>query len=236
MSTSTYTYSYFLANFITTTTPSPEDPQCPICKEEYDPTTNHTAVTFSDEGSCKHVYGRHCIEAWLNEPNVNSCAMCRRELFCLPSQEAWGDEDDIEDYLDDEEEEEEEDEPIFSIPDAEISQRIEDMYYKIFNMLQNSPHIVPRRMELTSKFLDTLSLDFGEGRDIESCLSPERLTAIDRLMTRMTDLHIDNRGEDSARPFPWGRERLWREDVKWALGITTIALRTDEISAMLKDI
>lgn len=76
----------FLATSITPANPSPSDTECAICKQDYNITT-HTAVTFSDSASCKHVFCETCIVAWLNAKGTNSCPLCRRELFVL----AYGD-------------------------------------------------------------------------------------------------------------------------------------------------
>ena len=70
MSAPTYTREHFLTTYTLIASPL-DDTECPICREEYDATTNHAAVTFSDEGSCKHIYGRHCIVSWLSGEKVN---------------------------------------------------------------------------------------------------------------------------------------------------------------------
>ncbi|KAF1831069.1 hypothetical protein BDW02DRAFT_607467, partial [Decorospora gaudefroyi] len=92
-----YTREQFLTTYITPTTPSTtDDTTCPICLDPFN-TTTRPAVTFSSPESCSHIYCHPCILTWLNEPFVNSCGMCRRELFTLPNDEDDDDDDDWDD-------------------------------------------------------------------------------------------------------------------------------------------
>ncbi|KAL6707061.1 hypothetical protein ACN47E_004813 [Coniothyrium glycines] len=86
--------------FLATLTPShilSEDTDtaadCPICQEPFCSTTSHHATTTP----CNHTYGSSCLKQWLSSQGVNTCALCRRELFSLDAEEEWesnGDDDD----------------------------------------------------------------------------------------------------------------------------------------------
>ncbi|KAI4649805.1 uncharacterized protein J4E79_009651 [Alternaria viburni] len=81
---------HFLAHNITPTTPSPSsdtETDCAICKEDYNTTTGHPAVTFSNTTSCNHIFCEPCIVAWLSAKGTNTCPLCRRELFVLDDGE-----------------------------------------------------------------------------------------------------------------------------------------------------
>ncbi|KAL6722101.1 hypothetical protein ACLMJK_001207 [Lecanora helva] len=60
---------------------------CPICCETYlDPSghLNETIVVLPD---CGHIFGKQCIEKWLDpttEPPRNTCPLCRMRLFNIP--------------------------------------------------------------------------------------------------------------------------------------------------------
>ena len=149
----------FLATKITRTIPSTNNTQCPICMEEYNNTT-HQAAKFTDESSCNHIFCRTCLIAWLSSPNVNSCALCRRQLFVFPEIEysdnydEYGEEDDYseseynsdagydsihkydsEEYdsaSEDEEDEEDEGEEIINISDDIIHDILESVFVEIW--------------------------------------------------------------------------------------------------------
>jgi len=100
----------FLATKITRTTPPTDNMQCPICIEEYN-TTTHQAAIFTDKSSCNHILCQTCLITWLDSPNTNTCALCKRQLFVLPeieysdNYEEYGEEDDYSDFDSDSESE-----------------------------------------------------------------------------------------------------------------------------------
>jgi hypothetical protein len=241
MFTPTISREEFLKAYITLTTAPPSDSECSICKDKYDTSTNHAAVTFSDEGSCKHVYGQHCIETWLNEKGVNSCAMCRRELFCLPREEQ-GEEYDEEDQ-EDEEEEEEQDEHVFHISDADISRLLEMMLEGIFwsqvYQRQSTSLPVPSR-SLTNDFLERLSMDVCNGKvDLQNMMRHDQLRRLDAFFDGMRETQRDDASSTNVKvmlfaeskkalwvsivkgilklkwPLPEGTTLAWRAEVKW---------------------
>lgn len=58
-----------------------EDPECPICFDEYDESV-HSAVRL-DKVSCDHVFGRSCIQEWVQSQmsNADRCPACRRSIL-----------------------------------------------------------------------------------------------------------------------------------------------------------
>lgn len=54
---------------------------CAICHDPYG--DSHTPVRITGIDNCNHVFGRECLEAWLNsgQLNSNTCPMCRTLLF-----------------------------------------------------------------------------------------------------------------------------------------------------------
>ncbi|KAF2704666.1 hypothetical protein K504DRAFT_515897 [Pleomassaria siparia CBS 279.74] len=76
------TFRHRLENFAIL---SPEeraaDPECPICFEDYND-TDHTAVRLGGVEGCTHVFGRGCLEEWINngEGSARACPSCRRDL------------------------------------------------------------------------------------------------------------------------------------------------------------
>ncbi|KAH7412274.1 hypothetical protein DE146DRAFT_642721 [Phaeosphaeria sp. MPI-PUGE-AT-0046c] len=57
-----------------------EDPECPICFEDYDELA-HRAVRLQNV-VCDHIFGRSCIQAWVNSqmPNAHRCPSYRRSI------------------------------------------------------------------------------------------------------------------------------------------------------------
>lgn len=57
-----------------------EDPECPICMEDYDG-GEHCAIQLQ-RVSCGHIFGRKCIQEWVNSemPNAHRCPSCRRSI------------------------------------------------------------------------------------------------------------------------------------------------------------
>jgi hypothetical protein len=49
--------------------------QCSICHD--------APMTSPVRTPCKHEFCKHCITNWLTRPEVNTCPMCRRDLFQL---------------------------------------------------------------------------------------------------------------------------------------------------------
>ena len=73
--------NYVRLQFIDVLEPSERpEPDCPICREPYN-TTDHAAVRMQNVG-CDHVFGRDCLEEWVNSrmPNSHRCPSCRRDL------------------------------------------------------------------------------------------------------------------------------------------------------------
>jgi hypothetical protein len=213
----------FLNTYITPTTAPPSDFECSICKDEYDTSTNHAAVTFSDKRSCKHVYGQHCIETWLKGDMVNTCCLCRRALFTLPPEEQWGNEHEEGDNYDEsgEEEEEEEDykEWIFDIPDEDISTIIEKWWYNIYNTIAGPPSWgaqIPSHIRITIEFCEYISMGYFDGkRDLKSEMSDDRVEQLDEFWGNM----IEDIAKEKVCEFPRRREAGWVADVQKILGI-----------------
>jgi hypothetical protein len=82
------------------------DAGCPICYLPFSTSeeSDHKAVTAG--GSCRHIFGKHCLLEWLSTPGANSCAMCRAVVFDEDEVDHW---EDGEDYLDSDSDSESED-------------------------------------------------------------------------------------------------------------------------------
>ncbi|KAJ8115340.1 hypothetical protein OPT61_g2990 [Boeremia exigua] len=59
-----------------------EDDECCICFDPYNDIT-HQAVGVTSNSECEHIFGRQCLEAWLDStnPNKNTCPVCRRKWY-----------------------------------------------------------------------------------------------------------------------------------------------------------
>ncbi|KAF1944877.1 hypothetical protein EJ02DRAFT_478620 [Clathrospora elynae] len=208
MSTPTYTLEEFLSAYISATEIPTDDPECPICRDEYH-TVNHHAVTFSDTATCNHVYGNSCLETWLSTERVNSCPMCRRELFSLPlrEQREYSEEDDEEyfsgsyNYDDDSDDFEIDYESNFGFGylrledahvvmlDEEITSVLETVWYKIWNLLlryrletvSERDQYLPTNTLVMEKFLDGMASCFDDG-DIEGLLGGYVLGRLDGVL------------------------------------------------------
>jgi hypothetical protein len=139
----TRTREQFLNSHITSTNSSPfMTTECPICEEPFSDSEDGCAVTFSDDKTCNHVFCRTCITQWLNTHGVNTCALCRRELFVLDDEEEYedGDDDDDDDFFDDSEDEErndqEEDDVENILSNEQIVSILEDIWYKLYWRLE----------------------------------------------------------------------------------------------------
>jgi uncharacterized membrane protein len=199
----------FLRTYITPTTAPSSEPECPICKEEYDDTT-HAAVTFSHEESCGHVFGQHCIKTWLEGDMINTCCLCRKTLFTLPLEEHWEDEDDFD--SDEEHEEEDEEDEIVTLIKARINTLLEYMWESIWLRISLP---VPAR-DLTGLFLMRFSMDVCEGLvDVQSRLRDDQLERFDKLFEEMRSMQrvfVALTGEGAnkeASPFPEGKRTPW---------------------------
>ena len=55
---------------------------CCICLAKYD-NKSHQPVSVTSNTECEHVFGRHCLDAWLDStrPNRNTCPICRRTWY-----------------------------------------------------------------------------------------------------------------------------------------------------------
>ncbi|XP_014561862.1 hypothetical protein COCVIDRAFT_22159 [Bipolaris victoriae FI3] len=137
-----YTREEFLSIFINTATTSPYlTTECTICAEPYSSSPDGCAVTFSDKESCNHVFCKTCISQWLNTKGVNSCPLCRRELFVLDDEDYDG--FDFDDEEEDEEDEEEvEQESIFT--HEQIMELLENAWYKVFWLLDSHRQNIAR--------------------------------------------------------------------------------------------
>jgi hypothetical protein len=226
MSTPTISREAFLSTYLTLTTPPSSDPECSICKEEYDDTT-HAAVTFSQEGSCGHVFGQHCIEAWLNEERVNTCAMCRREMFCLPAEEQWEDYE----YEYDDDDDDEEEEEVYLISEDEISTLLVGMWERICSAQWHGSYSLPiPARSLTRTFMERLSMDACGGLvDLQDMLRHDQLRRLDIFFGEMSRNFVgsylrvggeENEGE-RILPFPEARKTLWTRIVNEILEIET---------------
>ncbi|EUC43855.1 hypothetical protein COCMIDRAFT_6720 [Bipolaris oryzae ATCC 44560] len=134
MSQPTYTREEFLSTFIKSATTSPhKTEECPICAEPYSFFFGQGAVTFGDRESCNHVFCESCITQWLSTEGVNSCPLCRRQLFVSDD-----DEEGEEEYDDDDEEEEETEEGEYAFTDEQLHELLENAWYKVFWLLE--PH------------------------------------------------------------------------------------------------
>ncbi|KAF5847892.1 hypothetical protein GGP41_009098 [Bipolaris sorokiniana] len=131
MSQRMYIREEFLFVFINPTTTSPYmTAECTICGEPYSSSPDKCAVTFSDKESCNHVFCQTCITKWLRTKGVNSCPICRRQLFTLDDE----DYDDFDNW--DEEEEEREAEVFFT--HEQIMEMLEDIWYKDLHDLNDA--------------------------------------------------------------------------------------------------
>lgn len=132
-----YIREEFLFVFINPTTTSPYmTAECTICGEPYSSSPDKCAVTFSDKESCNHVFCQTCITKWLRTKGVNSCPICRRQLFTLDDE----DYDDFDNW--DEEEEEREAEVFFT--HEQIMEMLEDIWYKVYWMVDEHRQSVVR--------------------------------------------------------------------------------------------
>ncbi|KAF2117110.1 hypothetical protein BDV96DRAFT_644544 [Lophiotrema nucula] len=50
---------------------------CPICREDW----NENPQNIAEILHCEHVFHRSCIVDWLQSPGVDTCPMCRTQLF-----------------------------------------------------------------------------------------------------------------------------------------------------------
>jgi hypothetical protein len=208
MSTPTYTREEFLNTYITATTIPTDDPDCPICKDAYD-TSSHQAVTFSDEGCCNHVYGKSCLIQWLETENINTCAMCRRELFCLSDGDSdsevedWeidADDDDLS-YYSEEEEGEEEDGIFMELTLEDYSAILEATWYKIW-WLRTTSGPSPCRNYLTHVFLTTMARYMGGCVYLEGSFGDYRVVGLGALLLEMMDvqrLHSEEEPKDEKK-------------------------------------
>jgi hypothetical protein len=219
MCTPTISREEFLSTYITPTTSPSSEPECPICKEEYDDIT-HAAVTFSHEGSCGHVFGQHCIETWLGGDMINTCCLCRRTLFTLAPEEHWEDEDDFD--SDEEDEEEDEEDEISALLEARFSTLLEYMWESIWLRISLP---VPAR-GLTGLFLMRFSMDACGGLvDVQSRLRDDQLERFDRLFEEMRSMQrmfvaMTREGENQeVPPFPEEKRMPWIGSVKHILQI-----------------
>lgn len=59
-----------------------EQDLCCICLARYD-NKSHQAVSVTSNSECEHVFGRHCLDSWLDStrPNKNTCPICRRMWY-----------------------------------------------------------------------------------------------------------------------------------------------------------
>jgi hypothetical protein len=210
MSTPTHTREEFLDTCITPTAVPVDDPECPICKDTYD-TSDHQAVTFSDEGCCKHVYGKSCLVKWLETENTNTCAMCRRELFCLPNDdydseaEDWelgGTDDDFYDYSDEEEWEK----LVIGSSLEGFSALLEDIWYKIWWLRTTSKHS-PCGAYLTHLFLTTMARHIGVDVDFEGCFDDNRMASLDAFLLEMMDAQKLKSEEEQEKVIEQGKEK-----------------------------
>jgi hypothetical protein len=65
------------------------DPECPICQDPYDD-NEHVATTLLNT-VCNHVFGRNCLQEWVNSgmDNAHRCPNCRQsivEALDIPKQ------------------------------------------------------------------------------------------------------------------------------------------------------
>ncbi|KAK8844658.1 hypothetical protein IAR55_006505 [Kwoniella newhampshirensis] len=54
-----------------------KDDYCSVCHDDYE---EFDAIAITP---CKHMYHKDCLDTWLNQPNISSCPMCRRDLAVL---------------------------------------------------------------------------------------------------------------------------------------------------------
>ncbi|KAF2623868.1 hypothetical protein BU25DRAFT_424548 [Macroventuria anomochaeta] len=59
-----------------------EGDECCICLDPYD-NSSHQAVGVTSNSECGHVFGRQCLEAYLDStnPGKNTCPVCRRKWY-----------------------------------------------------------------------------------------------------------------------------------------------------------
>ncbi|KAH6621787.1 hypothetical protein C7974DRAFT_397141 [Boeremia exigua] len=60
--------------------------ECCICFDPYD-NNAHQPVGVTSNSECDHVFGRQCLESWLDStcPNKNTCPVCRRKWYTRSS-------------------------------------------------------------------------------------------------------------------------------------------------------
>ncbi|KAH7117918.1 hypothetical protein B0J11DRAFT_95418 [Dendryphion nanum] len=96
-----------LHSFLCTLVPHLEaqEKTCSICHEPYntaDPAHPNAAVGFPDPRCCRHIFCRECIQRWLSQPHVETCPICRANVYTSmgfeEEVESWDTEDSEDDW------------------------------------------------------------------------------------------------------------------------------------------
>jgi len=59
---------------------------CSICFEDYEMTGEHRIVSLK----CGHLYGKHCIEQWINGTGIRNCPECKKPAKKLDIRPIFG--------------------------------------------------------------------------------------------------------------------------------------------------